>query len=417
MNRKGISAMHDAILFIVMVSLSGAILLPAFINNPITESEIERERSETADEALIVLLSVTPDEMEYIIGEDIIKDALSKGGVDFSKSIFWEKILSFALGRTQYHKNYAELIAEDLASQFSITWGGENVRINLLTSGLERRLKENISHTLTDLLGKEYFFNFTAKWEPIIGIPFGGKICVGEAPPQAAYVSKTFISMPLNPVVIIGGKDYSISKNGIKNCIEDWINSVPAMKNILDLIENYENNPKFREDLTKNLEDLIYGFLFTGVTNSEGEILFPGIMNLALHIIIDNISRMVNKMVDTFLGSLNSAFGDDAGVINAIKNMLEEQIKSKFNLNKDLSTEKLSTALTNKFVEEIKNNRNFEFIKNKIEEYVGQIVDYIIENIEALKKNVNEVKNKIDDWLLNRISISRAEVSLAIWEA
>ena len=97
--------------------------------------------------------------------------------------------------------------------------------------------------------------------------------------------------------------------------------------------------------------------------------------------------------------------------------MLEEQIKSKFNLNKDLSTEKLSTALTNKFVEEIKNNRNFEFIKNKIEEYVGQIVDYIIENIEALKKSIDEVKNKIEDWLLNRISISRAEVSLAIWEA
>ncbi len=45
MNRKGISAMHDAILFIVMVSLSGAILLPAFINNPITESEMQRERS------------------------------------------------------------------------------------------------------------------------------------------------------------------------------------------------------------------------------------------------------------------------------------------------------------------------------------------------------------------------------------
>ncbi|KAA0008513.1 MAG: hypothetical protein FE036_02075, partial [Thermoplasmata archaeon] len=183
MNRKGISAMHDAILFVTLVSISGVILLPAFINNPITQSEIEREGSESADESLIVLLSLTPKEFNYTLAKETIDGVMNKAGIS-SQGDLGKAIFNWLLGIKQYHKSYGELIAEDLASQFLLSLGGKDYRMNILTQDFDKRLKENISKELNKILEGNYKFNLTAKWNPIIGMPFGGKLQVGGAPPQ-----------------------------------------------------------------------------------------------------------------------------------------------------------------------------------------------------------------------------------------
>ncbi|MCD6473757.1 MAG: hypothetical protein J7K47_02480, partial [Thermoplasmata archaeon] len=286
MNRKGISAMHDAILFIVMVSLSGVILLPAFINNPITESEIERERSETADEALIVLLSVTPKEFNYTLAKETIDSVMNKAGIN-SQGDLGKAIFNWLLGIKQYHKSYGELIAENLASQFLLSLCGKDYRMNVLTQDFDKRLKENISRELNKILEKRYKYNFTAKWEPIIGLPFGGEICVGTSPPETAYVSKTFVTMPFAPVITIDGKEVHLNKNWIKERIEN----AGAIGNVSKLISKIPSTDaewnKLEEQLEENLTNLIYGFLFNGIETENG--IFPGILNITLHLILEKI--------------------------------------------------------------------------------------------------------------------------------
>ena len=57
----GLSLMYDAILFIVMVSLSGVVLLPALQNNIAVKTSVDVHREHVADEALGVLLATRVD--------------------------------------------------------------------------------------------------------------------------------------------------------------------------------------------------------------------------------------------------------------------------------------------------------------------------------------------------------------------
>ncbi len=418
MNRKGISAMHDAILFVTLVSISGVILLPAFINNPITQSEIEREGSETADESLIVLLSLTPKEFNYTLAKETIDGVMNKAGIS-SQGDLGKAIFNWLLGIKQYHKSYGELIAEDLASQFLLSLGGKDYRMNILTQDFDKRLKENISKELNKILEGKYKFNLTAKWNPIIGMPFGGKLQVGGAPPQTAYVSKTFISLPFSPVININGVEVHLNRNWIKEKIKD----AGVLGEIYDLIDKIPSTDaeweKFKKHLEENLTELIYEFLFTGIMSPDGNVLLPGIFSVSLHLIFEEIIGYIenSQTFNSFVSSLNNMFGENRNVIDYLINLILDEVYNALGLqpqgeNIDEKLEGLTGALVNYIVSSLKNSEFGEILK----EYISDFVDYIVEMIKKGGEVIKETKNMIDDWLLNRISISRAEISLAIWE-
>ena len=418
MNRKGISAMHDAILFVTLVSISGVILLPAFINNPITQSEIEREGSETADESLIVLLSLTPKEFNYTLAKETIDGVMNKAGIS-SQGDLGKAIFNWLLGIKQYHKSYGELIAEDLASQFLLSLGGKDYRMNILTQDFDKRLKENISKELNKILEGKYKFNLTAKWNPIIGMPFGGKLQVGGAPPQTAYVSKTFISLPFSPVININGVEVHLNRNWIKEKIKD----AGVLGEIYDLIDKIPSTDaeweKFKKHLEENLTELIYEFLFTGIMSPDGNVLLPGIFSVSLHLIFEEIIGYIenSRTFNSFVSSLNNMFGENRNVIDYLINLILDEVYNALGLqpqgeNIDEKLEGLTGALVNYIVSSLKNSEFGEILK----EYISDFVDYIVEMVKKGGEVIKEAKNMIDDWLLNRISISRAEISLAIWE-
>ena len=418
MNRKGISAMHDAILFVTLVSISGVILLPAFINNPITQSEIEREGSESADESLIVLLSLTPKEFNYTLAKETIDGVMNKAGIS-SQGDLGKAIFNWLLGIKQYHKSYGELIAEDLASQFLLSLGGKDYRMNILTQDFDKRLKENISKELNKILEGKYKFNLTAKWNPIIGMPFGGKLQVGGAPPQTAYVSKTFISLPFSPVININGVEVHLNRNWIKEKIKD----AGVLGEIYDLIDKIPSTDaeweKFKKHLEENLTELIYEFLFTGIMSPDGNVLLPGIFSVSLHLIFEEIIGYIenSRTFNSFVSSLNNMFGENRNVIDYLINLILDEVYNALGLqpqgeNIDEKLEGLIGALVNYIVSSLKNSEFGEILK----EYISDFVDYIVEMIKKGGEVIKEAKNMIDDWLLNRISISRAEISLAIWE-
>jgi len=198
MNKKGITAMYDAVTFLLLVSISSAILLPAITYDATNESINERKMDEIADETLFVILSASSDEFEYTLSLPFLEKIL--GGNNMVKGIYGESIFNSFFIRKEYHKRYGELIGECLLSQLAIFTEDGKLRMNILTSDFEKNLRNDISHLLHSLLGEKYGYNLTAEWEPIYGIPFGGKFSAGEKPPHFAHVSKTFISLPLSGI-------------------------------------------------------------------------------------------------------------------------------------------------------------------------------------------------------------------------
>lgn len=183
-NTKAVSIMYDAVLFVVMVSLSGVVLIPALQNDIAIESSLKKHQEHTADEALNALLVSRVDKLSYDL--DFLKIGQVIGQL-FNGNDIYRSISSWLLGHEQLHKTYANLIAENLGCQFS-----------LLTENFDNNLKNNIKSFLSSYLGDKYSYRFTAVWRPLNNIKMG-EIELGEIPhDQDCYVSQAYIMMPYN---------------------------------------------------------------------------------------------------------------------------------------------------------------------------------------------------------------------------
>jgi len=182
-NKLAVSIMYDAVLFVVMVSLSGVVLIPALQNDIAIESSLKKHQEHTADEALNALLVSRADEFEYLFAGDVldIVDGLFEGNDIYNSLSDW------LLSHEQLHKTYANLIAEDLGCQFSF-----------LTENFDINLKDSIKSFLSSYLGDKYGYRFTAVWRPLNNIKLG-EIELGEIPHnQDCFVSQAYIMMPYN---------------------------------------------------------------------------------------------------------------------------------------------------------------------------------------------------------------------------
>jgi len=91
-NIYAISVMYDAVLFIVMVSISGAVLLPALQSNIAIETSVKTHREHVADEALNAFLVSRVDTFSYKVAGDIIDDAAGRIGIDNSSEGLYDSI-------------------------------------------------------------------------------------------------------------------------------------------------------------------------------------------------------------------------------------------------------------------------------------------------------------------------------------
>jgi len=200
-NTTGISVMYDAVLFVVMVSLSGVVLIPALQNNISVESSIKKHQEHTADETLNTLLVSRVDKFTYNLAGDALNLIVTDS---YESNDIYTSLSTWLLGHEQLHKTYANLIADDLGVQFRMKLLPDiNIRSNFLTSEFDTNLQDDIEDFLSAYLGDKYKFKFTAVWFPIketiTGYIIGGELVIGDEPPlEDCFVSQCFISMPYN---------------------------------------------------------------------------------------------------------------------------------------------------------------------------------------------------------------------------
>lgn len=134
-NKTAVSMMYDAVFFIVMVSLSGVVLMPALQSDVAVEGSIDKHREHLADEALNTLLVSRADKLSYKVGGDLIDDVAGSIGIDNSSDGLYGSILNWLLAREQLHKTYSNLISENLGCQIRLPFSvfGTN-RFNVFTS-------------------------------------------------------------------------------------------------------------------------------------------------------------------------------------------------------------------------------------------------------------------------------------------
>jgi len=382
-DKRGISVMQDAILFCVMVSLSGAILMPAFTSNTIQKTYIEKENEEKANEVLYSFLSSKADIFGYISSEELMDTIVS--GCPFvnvnSPSGLYPQLKKSILGEVQMHKSYGDLCTECVISQMNLF----GVKANIFTQDFTDNLKININNFLSQQLGKKYNYNFTCCWAPIEGLNFGGYIAVGPSPPSQAYTSRAIEIIPY-----VG----SFTWESIKNKI-----SSGSIQQIYETFLANNDELGFKKEMQEELQNLVYKILFTGCGQN-----LSSVMNYTLDYTFSEISHYLQNGLEIINKTL-ALFGIQniiGMVIQTIENLVSEILgidgpADSLNILKDVVEERAQLEYNS-------------ILSKKI----GYITEFIIENKENISDS--DINNIIFDWLSGMIEFTKISFSLSIWE-
>lgn len=421
--KHAVSIMYDAVFFIVLVSLSGAVLLPALQSNVSVGSSVDKHREHVADEALNTLLVSRTDKLSYKVAGDIIDDAAGSIGIDNSSDGLYSSILNWVLAREQLHKTYSNLIAENLGCQIRLPFSlfGNN-RFNIFTGDYDRQLKKSIESFLNFYLGDKYNYNFTAIWHPIKGIRLGGEINIGSTPPNKnCYVSKSNIMMPYKPTFTVNGTRVNFTRYWFE---EEVLKNISVVDNITIIVQDfnngkhpYENRSNASISIKENITNLAYDFLVDGIYKGD-EKLFAGIASLFLKYGLSNLKnafdsfseKALNNLMGESLGTADSFFESMSDVKNPIAKVVADEINKTIQGIIGDAFGSLSDGfdkLERYFITEIEN-----MLDSVVLPYIESFIDFVFEEIDTI-----DIYNFVLSWLFDRISINKAEVRLTVWEA
>jgi hypothetical protein len=431
-NIFGISLLYDAVLFIIMVSLAGVVLLPALRSNIAVETSVEKHREHFVDETLQAYLASRADSFEYRFCGDIIDTVAGHIGIDNASNGLYQSITHWILAHEQLHKTYATLIAEDLGCQFQLPFTvlGMN-RLNILTADYDRQLSNETNRFFSHVFQDKFEYNITAWWHPIKGISFGGAFYSGRHPPlKDSYVAQSCFIMPYSPIFTIGNHTVVFTKYWLKHQLFSngtgfGETSIPSLANITLIFENYTNDQSpfdKRENATKavreNLSTLVYGFLINGITNETNITVFPGIVNMTLTYGFEKIKHIIGQF---FEDALNETFGDAIRNVDRVFSGLNESVTDPVSktILEDLNTT-VHTFCNGSFPSlddaigacEIMIKENVTMLlKGFLDSYIESFVESIFDVIDT----IHDFAEMLVNWLFDRVSLNTAIVTLTIW--
>jgi hypothetical protein len=428
----GVSLLYDAVLFIVMVSLAGVVLLPALRCNIAIETAVDSHREHMVDETLQTYLVSRADGFEYRFCGDIIDTVAEQVGINATSNGLYQSLSHWIVGHEQHHKTYAALLAEDLGCQFHLPFTvlGTN-RLNIFTTEFDQQLTKETDRFFLDIFHGKYEYNLTAWWHPIKGVPFGGEFYTGPHPPRTdTYVAEQSCIMPYSPVIKIGNQTVILTKYWLmhqlfSNDTGFGESSIPSLSNITMVCKSYiARQPPYdtRENATiavrENLSTLADGFLVSGITNNTNITVFPGIINMTLTYGFDTIKNITGQFLED---ALNESFGDAIRYFDRFftgLNGTENDPISKAilqNLNTTLHT---FCNGSNASLDEA-----FDILEKTIKENATILIHHFLKPyIESFVQGLFDVIDTIDDfaerlitWLFDQVSLTTAEVTHTIW--
>ncbi|MEM4257998.1 MAG: hypothetical protein QXL17_02460 [Candidatus Thermoplasmatota archaeon] len=410
-NTQALSVMYDAVFFIVLVSLSGAILLPALQSKTALQASVEKKREEIVDETLLMLMTSRDEFFLHTFAGSQLQDILG----DYSGNWLINTSIQALLGKQLLHKTYADLCTESLISQLNIFHN----RLNIFTQQYATLLDKRISNVVTYHIGSKYAFNLSLVWHPIQGVPFGGELFIGQEPPQTnIYVATSYITLPETKLTTWLAQAEQYLMEMIKN------NSV--LRNIQTYLSNFDtlNQAMVRENLTELINTTFQAVLFDGVNVTIGShrYAFPGVINTTIDYIFDKIQTSVSNILNKSLGKITSLLNTiengiditrslDSYLKNAILPLLTQLIPG-FDGSTITNLDELFSVLKTTVITKTK-----EVIDGVLTPYITIFVDMIMNVLGSTIDSVAELGGEVLEFFNQRVNILRAEIRLMIWEA
>ncbi len=377
---RGFSTAFDVFLFLIMVSISAIILLPAITGNTQIISAVESKSQKQSSHVLLTLLNGRVDEFGYTVAGnemDIAAGTLRDSSV-------YQAAKKLIAGRELKHRTFADLAADNAAAQWVIYHNGKRVQLNFLMNNYTANLNTTLKNYLNRQMGDRYNYNLKVVWRPIVNVPIGGDVGIGEPVPKHAYTESTYITMPYH---------VDFTRKHVEGIIDSSFNS--SFGNITSAFDELKkagaNRTVIEAEISQGVFDSINGTIDYAIEKMVQETIEPileaegttiGQVNNLLPGGGDNLSENIS-------GRINSTLKDDGADI------------------KDTVTDTITS-----YLQSVAKEATHDAAGDEIKALVTDLADMYVNNAISIE----EVKDHIYTEIFARISINRAQVILSIWE-
>ncbi|MDY0386686.1 MAG: hypothetical protein RBT65_06045 [Methanolobus sp.] len=196
-DENAFSTSIDAILFLILVSISAVILLPS-----IAADEQYRSASYTSAQLMDIclmntIMSSTVDEFEYTLKPT----DLAGINVNLSENSILENAEKTIFTKEQRHRSFSDLVAEGLVLSLYQTENSTKKTLNPMTKIQRFETEKLIEAHLERTIGQRYNYRFEAHWQPVVGYKVQSDIVIGEEVPETAIKQKARTSLPVRYLV------------------------------------------------------------------------------------------------------------------------------------------------------------------------------------------------------------------------
>jgi len=419
-NTTAVSILQDTLLFLVFISISAMILSPTVTQTYSNNHSINKSNDEQVQEILQTLLRTTIKNYSYKTASTYV-DSFAEGiGINTTQSDgLYATLSNHVIGKQQYHKTIAQLITEQLATQYMIVLNHSMLRCNPFSGDAQNQLIQLIETQLNSILPYQTSYNLTAIWKPIQGISFGGKITLGEPiPPTTKYVTHQQLSLPFLPCIQLHNQSFCFSSYHLKNMTESICNLLPKIQNISFLqntsLQISEHNRSLL--ITENISSLLLDFLIYGNYDSAGNLVIPSVLDIINSFIFHTNTFSLTKNAQeqsssSSLSHINSFFDMcQQPTHGSITDDLSSYIFSSFGSTINSSLETLVLTTISDFI-------------NLIKTYVTSLIQPIVHSfsldltplfLSTQKPIILQIENFID-FIFSHLSLSTAQIYLTVW--
>jgi hypothetical protein len=192
-NEDAFSSNIDSMIFLMLISISAIILMPAVMAEYQYRSAGYVSLQDTDTLLLSSILNSRSDEAGYtyrpgeIVGLNL---SLPPGSMlrDAEETLY---------ERQQKHRTFADLVAEDLILGIAVSENGSKTYLNPMAKMHRPMTEDAIGNYLDTRIGGRYHYRFEAHWYPVRGYSTGSDIEIGRPAPADAFRQKARISLPL----------------------------------------------------------------------------------------------------------------------------------------------------------------------------------------------------------------------------
>lgn len=377
----GFSTSIDVLIFLVLISIASVILLPTIAGNIQVQAVMDSKSQVQSSRMLMTILNGRIDEFEYTTaGEQL--DAIAGSINDSSLYTMGKKLI---LGRELKHRTFADIAAEDAAAQWVIYQKGKSIRLNLLMTNYTNSLESTMKEYLDGQIADRYSYNFTVVWRPITNVPLGSDVRIGEEVPDNAFVETAFITMPYN---------VNFSRRRVETIVNMTFNTTSGniSSTFAHLKKDATNRRQIEDEISQEIFDSIDVTIDEAVVDLVDETMGP-FVDEAQDTVAGHINNLLpegrDELIDSINGTIISALEEEGIVVNG-------SLSGMFKL----------------YLREVAKEETRRISNEEIRTKVTELSDMYVNDVMT----IDEVREKIHAIVFSRISISRAEASLSIWE-